>query len=283
MPNIEPGPNGPNAEPVPASKPVLAAENLSRDFATGAGIVHACSAVNLTVSAGELVVVRGTSGAGKTTLLTMLGTLDAPTRGTVRLFGRDVSTFTDDELTTFRQQKLGFVFQTFGLLPLLTAAENVELPLRLAGVGVKRRATRVAEMLDRVGLADQAKQRPPQLSGGQQQRVALARAIVSQPALLIADEPTGQLDSENAEVIMTLIRSIVTDSAHRRRGSHARPALRRSGRPNAVPARRPNLRACLRDGAAAGYSESGGHRNTAPRKAADAPPRKATTMPCRSE
>ncbi|MEF2976127.1 ABC transporter ATP-binding protein [Subtercola sp. YIM 133946] len=192
--------------------PVLSAEAVGRDYRTGAGIVTACADVTLSVDAGELLIVRGKSGAGKTTLLTMLGTLDAPTRGVVRLFGRDIASLSDDELTAFRQQQLGFVFQTFGLLPLLTAAENVELPLRLAGVAPRRRAARAAEMLDRVGLADQARQRAPQLSGGQQQRVALARALVSRPTLLVADEPTGQLDSENAEIIMALIRSVVSET-----------------------------------------------------------------------
>ena len=147
--------------------------------------------------AGELLVVRGASGAGKTTLLNLLGALDRPTSGRVRIGGTDTDGLDEDALAALRREHLGFVFQSFGLIPVLSAAENVELPLRVARVSPAERDERVAEALRLVGLADHAQQRPGELSGGQQQRVGIARAIVARPRALIADEPTGQLDSRD--------------------------------------------------------------------------------------
>ena len=176
----------------------LRAEKLTRTFAAAGGDVHACADIDLDLHPGELVVVRGPSGAGKTTLLNLLGTLDRPTSGRLLLDGTDVTGLGDEALAALRRERFGFVFQAFGLIPVLTASENVEVPLRIAGVGP-------AEALRLVGLTAQAPQRPGELSGGQQQRVGIARAIVSRPRILVADEPTGQLDSRTAATIMDLL------------------------------------------------------------------------------
>lgn len=188
---------------------VLRAVDLSRDFGAGAGVVHACRGISLEVAAGELLIVRGRSGSGKTTLLGMLGTLDRPTSGQVWLGETEVSALDEDALTGIRREHIGFVFQTFGLIPVLSAAENVEIPLRIRGVEPDERQARVLEMLELVGLADHAQQRPYELSGGQQQRVGLARALAADPDILLADEPTGQLDSRTAAAMMDLIESVV--------------------------------------------------------------------------
>jgi len=188
---------------------VLQAAGISRHFHTPAGEVRAVDGVDLQVSAGELVVLQGRSGAGKTTLLTVLGGLDRPTSGSVELDGHDLATLDDAALRELRATRVASVFQTFGLLPVLSAAENVEVPLRILRTPRAERERRVAEALDAVGLSDHAAQRPGELSGGQQQRVGLARAIVARPALLLADEPTGQLDSETGAAIMTLIAELV--------------------------------------------------------------------------
>jgi putative ABC transport system ATP-binding protein len=195
-----------------ASQPVVEAFDLGRDFASGAGVVHALAGVSVRVVAGELVVVRGRSGAGKTTLLTLLGGLDRPTAGRVEVEGRDLSTLPSAELTDLRRHLVGYVFQGFGLLPILTAAENVELPLRLVGADPAERDERVRELLEGVGMASRANHRPAELSGGEQQRVAIARALANRPRILLADEPTGQLDSETGHLIMTLLRRIVRDA-----------------------------------------------------------------------
>jgi len=178
-------------------------------FGTGATAVHAVAGVTLEVAAGELVVVRGPSGSGKTTLLNLLGGLDRPSSGRVLVDGRDPAGMGEAELAELRRSTIGYVFQAFALLPVLTAAENVELPLRIARTSVPEREARVAELLARVGLADHAAQRPGELSGGQQQRVGVARALASRPRVLIADEPTGQLDSATAATIMDLIAGVV--------------------------------------------------------------------------
>jgi putative ABC transport system ATP-binding protein len=191
---------------------VLRGEGITRVFRTPAGEVHAVDGVDLEVSAGELVVLQGRSGAGKTTLLTVLGGLDRPTSGSVQLDGRDLATLDDAALRELRATRVASVFQTFGLLPVLSAAENVEVPLRILRTPRAERERRVAEALAAVGLSDHAAQRPGELSGGQQQRVGLARAIVARPALLLADEPTGQLDSETGAAIMTLIAELVRDT-----------------------------------------------------------------------
>ncbi|HTN59565.1 MAG TPA: ABC transporter ATP-binding protein [Protaetiibacter sp.] len=191
---------------------VLRAEGLTRVFATPAGEVRAVDGATLEVAAGELVVLQGRSGAGKTTLLTMLGGLDRPTAGRVELDGRALETLDEHELREVRSTRVASVFQTFGLLPVLSAAENVEVPLRILRVPRAERERRVAEALAAVDLSDHAAQRPGELSGGQQQRVGIARAIVIRPALLLADEPTGQLDSETGAAIMDLIARLVADT-----------------------------------------------------------------------
>jgi len=182
---------------------------IGRDYPSGDGIVRALVEVNLRVEAGELVAVRGRSGSGKTTLLNMLGGLDRPTSGSVVIEGRDLARLSTAELIDLRRRTIGFVFQGFGLLPILSAAENVEIPLRLASVASGVRQERVQEMLDVVGLGGRAGHRPAELSGGEQQRVAIARALANRPRILLADEPTGQLDSETGHVIMQLIRRVV--------------------------------------------------------------------------
>ena len=192
-------------EPAPA----LRAENVSRTFGSGAREVHACTDISLEVFSGELLVVRGKSGSGKTTLLNVLGGLDRPTSGRVWIGEKELTSLNDGKLAEVRRGRIGYVFQTFGLIPVLSAAENIEVPLRIRGMDPAERDTKVAEMLDLVGLADHAAQRPYELSGGQQQRVGLARALVGEPDILLADEPTGQLDSRTAATMMDLIEELV--------------------------------------------------------------------------
>jgi putative ABC transport system ATP-binding protein len=190
---------------------VLRAEGVTRVYRTPAGEVRAVDDVTLEVQPGELVVLRGRSGAGKTTLLTMLGGLDRATSGTIEIDGQQLGDLDENGIQELQRTRVASVFQTFGLVPVLSAAENVEVPLRIRRIAPAERADRVAEALQDVGLADHAAQRPAELSGGQQQRVGLARALVSRPALLLADEPTGQLDSETGAAIMTLLASLVHD------------------------------------------------------------------------
>jgi ABC-type antimicrobial peptide transport system, ATPase component len=188
---------------------VLEATGLARTFGTGESAVHAVADVDLAVAAGELVVVRGRSGAGKTTLLELLGGLQRPDAGSVLLSGEDLAGLDPDRLAALRSRELGTVVQSFDLIPVLSAAENVEVPLRIARVAPADRDARVAELLGLVGLGTHAAQRPAELSGGQQQRVAIARALAARPRLLLADEPTGQLDSETAASVMGLLRELV--------------------------------------------------------------------------
>ncbi len=188
---------------------VISARGLSRTFVTSAGEVHACVDIDLDVEAGELLVVRGRSGSGKTTLLGLLGGLDRPTSGQVLVDGLDLATMSDEQVSQLRRGTLGYVFQSFGLLPMLSAAENVEVPLRVLRTAPAERAERVAEVLDLVGLSGHADQRPYELSGGQQQRVALARALAPRPRILLADEPTGQLDSDTASRMLDLVGALV--------------------------------------------------------------------------
>jgi ABC transporter related len=184
---------------------VLRGVGLGRRYGSGQTAVEALAGVDVEVRAGCLTVVRGPSGSGKTTLLNLLGGLDRPTSGRV-LLGDDVlSELSEAELAAARRDRIGYVFQNFGLIPVLSAAENVEVPLRLRRMERGQRDERVAEVLELVGLTRHAGQRPGELSGGQQQRVGVARALVARPEVLIADEPTGQLDSETAERIMDLI------------------------------------------------------------------------------
>jgi len=196
------------AHPV-AEPPIVDAIDLTRDYPLGDSVVHALRGINLTVGRGELVAVRGRSGSGKTTLLNLLGGLDRPTSGRVVVDGHEVSSMSEDELVGVRRRTVAFVFQAFGLVPFLTATENVEVPLRLVHANPRERDQRVADLLDVVGLSDRARHRPHELSGGEQQRVALARSLANRPSLLLADEPTGQLDSDTGHVIMLLLRSIV--------------------------------------------------------------------------
>lgn len=184
-------------------------EEVCRTFGRGARVRQALRGVSLRAEPGEFVVIRGPSGAGKTTLLNLVGGLDRPTAGRVFVGNVEVSAASPPALCLLRRTTIGFVFQSFGLVPVLSAAENVSVPLRLAKVPPKVRDERVATLLELVGLAEQAPQRPAELSGGQQQRVAFARALANDPSLLIADEPTGQLDSETAMEIMELLRAVV--------------------------------------------------------------------------
>ncbi|MEU8000479.1 ABC transporter ATP-binding protein [Catellatospora sp. NPDC049111] len=184
-------------------------ENVSRDFGRAGKVVHAVRDVSFTAGRGELVAVRGRSGAGKTTLLNIIGGLDRPTSGKVFIAGQEITSAAEAQLVALRRDVIGFVFQSFGLVPILSAAENVGVPLRLAKVRPAERDQRVSVLLELVGVGGHANQRPYELSGGQQQRVAVARALANDPQLLIADEPTGQLDSETGRQIMDLLRALV--------------------------------------------------------------------------
>ncbi|MET9898621.1 ABC transporter ATP-binding protein [Streptomyces sp. NPDC006446] len=184
-------------------------ENVHRSYGTGAAAVHALRGVSFDVPRGELVALKGRSGSGKTTLLNLVGGLDEPDEGRVLVDGLDLSALDENGLLGMRRDRIGFVFQSFGLIPILTAAENVGVPLRLRRVEAREREERVELLLSLVGLADHAAQRPGELSGGQQQRVAIARALANNPALLIADEPTGQLDAETGHAVMELLRAVV--------------------------------------------------------------------------
>jgi putative ABC transport system ATP-binding protein len=183
--------------------------NLQRDYGRGERVVHALRGIDLAIRRGEFVCLRGRSGAGKTTLLNLIGGLDRPTAGSVHVDGEEVSSMSEAQLVEFRRHSVGFVFQSYGLIPILSAAENVELPMRLVAAEPREREARIALLLDLVGLADRAGHRPHELSGGEQQRVAIARALANRPRLLLADEPTGQLDSHTGRAIMGLLQSAV--------------------------------------------------------------------------
>ncbi|MBB2923909.1 putative ABC transport system ATP-binding protein [Cellulomonas cellasea] len=192
-----------------AVAPMVVVEHVSRTYGTGAAAVHATRDVSFTVQPGELVALVGRSGSGKTTLLNIIGGLDRPDEGRVVVDGREVSSLDERGLVELRRDVVSFVFQTFGLVPVLSAAENVGVPLRLRAVPTAVREARVELLLDLVGLGAHTQQRPGELSGGQQQRVGLARALANSPRLLIADEPTGQLDTETGLAIMALLRAVV--------------------------------------------------------------------------
>ncbi|MET8683284.1 ABC transporter ATP-binding protein [Streptomyces sp. NPDC004732] len=188
---------------------MVVVEDLHRTYGTGAAAVHALRGVSFTVPRGELVALKGRSGSGKTTLLNLVGGLDSPDHGKIAVDDVELAGLGESGLLELRRDRLGFIFQSFGLIPILTAAENVGVPLRLRKTDPRAREERVALLLALVGLADHAKQRPGELSGGQQQRVAIARALANKPALLIADEPTGQLDAETGLAVMELLRAVV--------------------------------------------------------------------------
>jgi putative ABC transport system ATP-binding protein len=188
---------------------VIVVDHLTRTYTTGAGDVHAVNDVSFEIPDGALVALVGRSGSGKTTLLNCIGGLETPTSGRVVINGTDVTSLDENGRTALRRDELAFVFQTFGLVPMLSASENIGLPLRLHRTPNAARRERVAHLLELVGLSAHAGQRPGELSGGQQQRVAIARALANSPTLLIADEPTGQLDADTGASIMALLQEIV--------------------------------------------------------------------------
>lgn len=187
---------------------VIEIRNIIRDFKLGQETVHVLKGIDLDIKRGEYVAIMGPSGSGKSTLMNLLGCLDTPTAGSYLLSGNDVSKMTDDELAEIRNTEIGFVFQTFNLLPRTTALDNVALPMIYAGQSKKAREERASEVLTDVGLADRMDHKPNQLSGGQRQRVAVGRALVNKPSIILADEPTGNLDSKTGTEIMALFDEI---------------------------------------------------------------------------
>ena len=192
-------------------RPVIELQSVTKTFIVGNSRVNAVDAVDLDIGAGEYISIMGPSGSGKSTLLNVIALLDRPTSGTYRFAGQDVTGLSDDELATVRRKSMGFIFQFFHLIPRLTAAENVELPLTLAGVAPAERRIQTSAVLTSMGLADRAQHRPAELSGGQRQRVAIARATVTQPSLLLADEPTGNLDTASGIQVVELLEQLHTD------------------------------------------------------------------------
>lgn len=207
--------------------------NLTREYVMGDQVIRALDSVNLKINHGEFVAIMGPSGSGKSTAMNMIGCLDRPTSGTYVIDGYDIASLNEDQLAELRNNKIGFVFQNFNLLPRTTAIENVELPMMYAGVPAKERGRRAVEALARVGLGDRLYNRPNELSGGQQQRVSIARALVNRPALILADEPTGALDSHTTDEILHLFEelhaqgnTIVIVTHENEVGSHAHRIVR---------------------------------------------------------
>lgn len=193
---------------MPDAESLIALNGIERIFYLGDSQVHALRHVDLNIAPGEYIAVMGPSGSGKSTLLNLIGLLDRPDAGTYQLEGRDVTTLNPDEQAKVRSERVGFIFQSFHLVPRLTAAANIELPLTLAGIPAAERTKRVSQALQEYGLTDRAHHQPSQLSGGQRQRVAIARATVQRPAVLLADEPTGNLDRATGEEVMRLLEAL---------------------------------------------------------------------------
>ena len=192
---------------------VIELKNIKKDYPLGATTVHALRGVDLTVKEGDFISIVGPSGSGKTTLLNIIGCIDLPTEGLVKIHGEDVTTHSDRKLTDLRLHTIGFIFQTFNLIPVLSALENVEFPLLLMKKEALRKKDireRAEKLIEEVGLKEQIKQKPYELSGGQRQRVAIARALVTRPSLVLADEPTANLDSETGEMILELMKELNT-------------------------------------------------------------------------
>jgi putative ABC transport system ATP-binding protein len=196
---------------VSQSYPLIRVTDLHRDFVMGDQVVHALDGIDVEVDAGEFVGIMGPSGSGKSTLLYLLGGLDRPTAGNIQVRGHDISKLDENALAAYRRREVGFIFQSFHLIPTMTALQNVEFPMIFAQVPVAEREARAAELLARVGLADRMDHKPTELSGGQQQRVAVARALVNDPAIILADEPTGNLDSKTGAEIMELLSRLNRD------------------------------------------------------------------------
>ena len=194
-----------------AQNDLLQLINVSKSYLSDTETVTPLKEINMTVCEGQFIAIVGRSGSGKTTLLNVMAGLDKPTSGEVLLQGEDVALMDENSLTKIRRSKIGFIFQSFGLLPLLSAFENVELPLRISGMDHSQRLEKTNNALEMVGLLARSNHRPYELSGGEQQRVSIARAIVGSPALILADEPTGELDSNNAKSIFGLFKDMVTD------------------------------------------------------------------------
>jgi putative ABC transport system ATP-binding protein len=233
----------------PRGPVVIDIENITKDYIMGEEVVHALSGVSLQIHSNEYVAIMGPSGSGKSTLMNMFGCLDTPTSGRYEFNGKNVAAMDDDELAAIRNREIGFVFQTFNLLPRSTSLRNVELPLIYAGMDPETREERATQVLVDVGLGDRIHHKPNELSGGQRQRVAIARALVNNPSIILADEPTGNLDSKTGEEIMALLENLYSRgntiilvtherdiAAHARRTVHLRDGIIESDEIGVMPA-----------------------------------------------
>jgi len=189
-------------------KNIMELENVSKEFKMGSSVIKALDNINLKIKRGESLSIIGTSGSGKSTLLNLIGGLLKPTTGKIIVDGSDISTYSDNEMTNYRKNMVGFVFQSFNLIPTLTAVENVEYPMIFSGISREERLKRSEETLEKLGLGDRLKHKPTELSGGEQQRVSIARAIINEPEIILADEPTGNLDSKTGKGIMDVLKTI---------------------------------------------------------------------------